>query len=219
MTPVVCLLVYFFVLFYYFFSLCLIENFCSEWKMCVCAFNGFDFWCWLQGGPVCEENWYEWTWSFFSFFSLSSPLFNWSPCPASRPELVPVDLVICGFKYIIFILIHMEVTLLEVAHLRPTFMFNVNSSSTGFSLWKKKMFWITLQSSRFALAYLTWAFSRSQSLLLARPSVSLSGLQRWAVADQRTILFLFYPVFSLTSCMCKDVYPFGIDCSRWQFKQ
>lgn len=63
----------FFVLFYYYFSLCLIENFCSEWKMCVCAFKGFDFWCWLQGGPVCEENWYEWTWSFFSSF-VSSPL-------------------------------------------------------------------------------------------------------------------------------------------------
>lgn len=60
-------------------------------------------------------------------------------------------------------------------HLLSKYCFRVNSSVIGFS---PKQFLATLQLSRFALAYLTWAYSSSQSLLLARPSVSLLGLQR-----------------------------------------
>lgn len=107
----------------------------------------FDEGFWLKVGPVCGANWCEWTWvciclGFFSSlsFSLSCPLFYWSPV---LPPTLSLSLWIWWYvdsKYIIFILIHMEVTLLAVAHRHPTSLFDVNSSSssTSFSLWKQK---------------------------------------------------------------------------------
>lgn len=141
MTPVVCLLVYF--LFSFNFLSFSLKAFAQSEKCVSVHSNGLihDADCRL----VCGANWYEWTCVVFSLslslthsLSLSSPLFYWSPVLPLTQSLSQWIWWSVDSKYIIFILIHMEVTLLEVAHCHPTFMFNVNSSSTSFSLWKQK---------------------------------------------------------------------------------
>lgn len=112
-----------------------------------CTSKKIWFWCRLQGSQVSERSVLSMDMSNM-YVTLQ---LNWSS--SSDPqEMTPLGGGGVGST-----------------HLLSKSCFRVNSSIIGFSP-KKKMFLATLQSSRFALAYLTWAYGSSQSLLLARPS-------------------------------------------------
>lgn len=119
-------------------------------------------------------------------------------------QVVLVDLVTSGFVSSTLCMTTHPVqpdppgmTLLAFYSLVSKYCLHVNSSNVLIGFSPNVFFFATLQSSRFALANLSWAYSSSQSLVRARPSVSWLGLRCTELQAIRGPFFFYSTLYSV----------------------